>query len=122
MVRGYYLVFVRSGTADHRGRTATSRYDLHLGPGAALCGEADLVEITEEYRVVRAGGASSGLVGMRGIVVLLLQVVPVDLPGEGDPGEVTQELVDRSGNKRKLVSGLETVSVSLPAGDYKISS
>ena len=54
--------------------------------------------------------------------MLLLQVVPVDLTGEGDPGEVAQELVDRSGNKRKLVSGLETVSVSLLAGDYKISS
>ena len=62
------------------------------------------------------------LAGLRGIVVLLLQVVPVDLTGEGDPGEVAQELVDRSGNKRKLVSGLETVSVSLLAGDYKISS
>ena len=71
---------------------------------------------------MRAGGASSGLAGLRGIVVLLLQVVPVDLTGEGDPGEVAQELVDRSENKRKLVSGLETVSVSLLAGDYKISS
>ena len=88
------------------------RSDLHLGPGAALCGEADLVEITEEYRVVRgtvvrgpcspSSGARVGEIVMFLLLVLVvLQVVTVDLTGERHPGEVAEQLVDRSGNKMK---------------------
>ena len=120
-MRGYYLVFVRRGT-DHWSRT-----DLQLRPGFGVRGESDLVEITEEYRVMR--GPGSRLAGLAQIVGLLLlglvvvQVVPVDLTGERDPGEVAQQLVDRpDGIEGKLFSKLKTVAVSLPAGDYKISS
>ena len=80
-----------------------------------MCGEADLVEITEEYRVVRGTvvrRASSGGAGVSEIVMFLLlvlvilQVVPVDLTGERDPGEVAEQLVDRSATQNVEISFL----------------
>ena len=93
------LVFVRCGTdqvgTDHRTRAGraglhTVRPHLHLRSRLAVCGEADLVEITEEYRVVRGTvvrGSSSPSSGARVseivmfllLVLVILQVVAVDL-------------------------------------------
>ena len=99
MIRGDDLVFVRCGTdqggTDHRTRAGwaglhTVRPHLHLRSRLAVCGEADLVEITEEYWVVRgtvvrgssspsSGAGVSEIVMFLLLVLVILQVVAVDL-------------------------------------------
>ena len=72
--------------------------------------EPDLVQVTEEYRTRRAGaggGWVGDVVGALLLALVVLQVVPVDLTRERHPGEMAQQLVDRSGNKRKLFSQLK---------------
>ena len=95
----------------------TVRPHLHLRARCAVCGEADLVEITEEYRVPRwtvvrgpgSAGAGAGvgqIVMFLLLVLVILQVVPVDLTGERDPGEVAEQLVDRSATQNVEISFL----------------
>ena len=70
--------------------------------------EPDLVQVTEEYRTLLAGAGGVGdVVGVLLLALVVLQVVPVDLTRERHPGEMAQQLVDRSGNKRKLFSQLK---------------
>ena len=105
----YDLVLVRSGTHC----VLTVRLHLHLGP-RLVGGEADLVEVTEEYRLPAwprlgwqvVGGSRRAGAGVGEIVVLVLlalvvvEVVPVDLLRERHSGEVTEQLIDRSGNTK----------------------
>ena len=123
----YDLVLVRSGTHC----ILTVRLQLHLGP-RLVGGEADLVEVTEEYRLPAwprlcwqvVGGSDCAGAGVCEIVVLVLlalvvvEVVPVDLLRERHSGEVTEQLIDRSGNKNVKCF---INSCSVVASNFKIS-